>query len=136
MGAQVTIASFFIFYATENADFTKAQAAQMLSYGLITFTVARFIATGLAVYLESNFILTVYACCAIAVNGYICAGHGTSAVACLIIIFFFEAPMYPAIFALGTANLGRHTRRGAGILVMVSRVLSSHTELELSLTTS
>ena len=26
--------------------------------------------------------------------------------------------MYPTIFALGTANLGRHTRRGAGILVM------------------
>lgn len=26
--------------------------------------------------------------------------------------------MYPAIFTLGTANLGRHTRRGAGILVM------------------
>ena len=26
--------------------------------------------------------------------------------------------MYPTIFTLGTANLGRHTRRGAGILVM------------------
>jgi MFS transporter, FHS family, L-fucose permease len=36
----------------------------------------------------------------------------------LITIFFFEAPMYPTIFAMGTANLGKHTRRGAGILVM------------------
>ena len=26
--------------------------------------------------------------------------------------------MYPSIFVLGTANLGPHTRRGAGILVM------------------
>jgi MFS transporter, FHS family, L-fucose permease len=26
--------------------------------------------------------------------------------------------MYPTLFTLGTANLGRHTRRGAGILVM------------------
>lgn len=26
--------------------------------------------------------------------------------------------MYPTIFAMGTANLGRHTRRAAGILVM------------------
>lgn len=26
--------------------------------------------------------------------------------------------MYPTIFTLGTANLGKHTRRGAGILVM------------------
>jgi fucose permease len=34
--------------------------------------------------------------------------------------------MYPTLFTLGTANLGRHTRRGAGILVMgVSGKLSS-----------
>ncbi|KAG9585191.1 hypothetical protein KCU77_g10131, partial [Aureobasidium melanogenum] len=33
-------------------------------------------------------------------------------------IYFFMAPMYPTIFTLGTANLGVHTRRGAGILVM------------------
>jgi FHS family L-fucose permease-like MFS transporter len=26
--------------------------------------------------------------------------------------------MYPAIFTIGTANLGKNTRRGAGILVM------------------
>ncbi len=95
VGAQVTTASFFINYATENANFTDAQGSQMLSYGLITFTVARFIATGLACYLESNFILVIYACCAIAINAYVCAGSGTAAVACLIITFFFMAPMYP-----------------------------------------
>jgi MFS transporter, FHS family, L-fucose permease len=118
VGAQVTIASFFINYATENASFTPAEASQMLSYGLITFTVGRFIATGLATIFESNFLLTIYACCAIALNAYIAAGHGKAAVAVLIVIFFFEAPMYPTIFTLGTANLGQHTRRGAGILVM------------------
>jgi len=118
VGAQVTIASFFINYATENAAYTPAQASQMLSYGLITFTVGRFIATALATVFESNFLLVIYACCAIAMNAYIAAGHGKAAVAVLIVIFFFEAPMYPTIFTLGTANLGRHTRRGAGILVM------------------
>ena len=111
-------ASFFINYATENATFSKAEASQCLSYALITFTVGRFIATALATIFESNFLLVVYACCAIALNAYICAGHGTPAVAVLIVIFFFEAPMYPTIFTLGTANLGRNTRRGAGILVM------------------
>jgi FHS family L-fucose permease-like MFS transporter len=55
---------------------------------------------------------------AIALTAYVSAGTGTSAVIVLIVIFFFEAPMYPTIFALGTANLGPHTRRGAGILVM------------------
>jgi len=118
VGAQVTVASFFINYATENATYSASQASQMLSYGLITFTVGRFIATGLATIFESNFLLTIYACCAIAVNAYVAAGHGEAAVGVLICLFFFEAPMYPTIFTLGTANLGRHTRRGAGILVM------------------
>lgn len=118
VGAQVTIGSFFINYATENANFSSAQASNMLSYALITFTVGRFIATALATVFESNFLLTVYAVFAIALNAYVCAGHGTPAVAVLIVLYFFEAPMYPSIFTLGTANLGRHTRRGAGILVM------------------
>ncbi|KAB2572895.1 Major facilitator superfamily [Lasiodiplodia theobromae] len=118
VGAQVTIASFFINYATENATYSSAQASNMLSYALITFTVGRFVATGLATIFASDFIMVIYTCCAIALNAYVCAGHGTSAVAVLIVIFFFEAPMYPTLFTLGTANLGRHTRRGAGILVM------------------
>ncbi|EON66512.1 MFS transporter, FHS family, L-fucose permease [Coniosporium apollinis CBS 100218] len=118
VGAQVTVATFFINYATEAATFTSSQAAQLLSYALITFTVGRFVATALATIFAADFMIVVYAICAIAMNAYLCAGSGTPAVGVLIAIFFFEAPMYPTIFALGTANLGRHTRRAAGILVM------------------
>ncbi|KAF2159239.1 hypothetical protein M409DRAFT_30245 [Zasmidium cellare ATCC 36951] len=118
VGAQVTIATFFINYATENATLTDAKASQMLSYALITFTVGRFIATGLATIFESNFLLVIYSVCAIALTSYVSGGHGIAAVAALIIVFFTMAPMYPTIFTLGTANLGKNTRRGAGILVM------------------
>ena len=118
VGAQVTIASFFINYATENASFSSTEASTFLSYALISFTVGRFIATALATVFQSDFLLMIYAALSIGLNAYICTGHGTPAVAVLIAIFFFEAPMYPTIFAMGTANLGRHTRRGAGILVM------------------
>lgn len=83
-----------------------------------SFTVGRFVATGLSYYLESNFLLTVYAVLCIALNAYVSAGEGVAAVGVLIVVFFFLAPMYPAIFALGTANLGRHTRRASGIMVM------------------
>lgn len=118
VGAQVTIATFFINYATENGGFSSAESAQMLSYGLITFTVGRFIATGLATIFESNFLMVIYCAFAIAFTAYVSSGHGLAAVAVLICVFFWMAPMYPTIFTLGTANLGRHTRRGAGILVM------------------
>jgi FHS family L-fucose permease-like MFS transporter len=118
VGAQVTIASFFINYATENATFTAAQASNLLSYALITFTVGRFVATGLATIFQADFLLMVYAAIAIALNAVICSAKGNAAVGVLITIFFLEAPMYPTLFTIGTENLGRHTRRGAGILVM------------------
>jgi len=62
--------------------------------------------------------MVIYSSCAIALTAYVSSAHGLSGVAVLIVIFFFMAPMYPTIFTLGTANLGKNTRRGAGILVM------------------
>ncbi|KAL1589452.1 hypothetical protein WHR41_01599 [Cladosporium halotolerans] len=118
VGAQVACAAFFINYATENAGFDEEEGSRMLSYALITFTVGRFVATGLSSIFESNFLLVVYAVCAIAMNAVVCSISGHAGVGVLIVVFFFMAPMYPTLFTLGTANLGRHTRRGAGILVM------------------
>lgn len=60
----------------------------------------------------------IYVVCAIVFNAVVIATHGKGAVIVLILLFFFEAPMYPTLFTLGTENLGRHTRRGVGILVM------------------
>ncbi|KAK7996744.1 hypothetical protein PG989_004784 [Apiospora arundinis] len=118
VGAQVTIASFFINYASESGGFSDAEGSNMLSYALITFTVGRFAATALATVFQADFLLMVYASVAIAMNAYVASAHGAAGVGVLIAIFFFEAPMYPTIFTLGTANLGRHTERAAGILVM------------------
>ncbi|KAF4982479.1 hypothetical protein FZEAL_1904 [Fusarium zealandicum] len=118
VGAQVTIATFFINYAHENGGFATSEASNMLSYALITFTVGRFVATGLAMFFRSDFIMVIYTVCAIALTAYVSAGSGAASVGVLITIFFFLAPMYPTIFAMGTKDLGRHTRRAAGILVM------------------
>ncbi|KAH8882914.1 L-fucose:H+ symporter permease-like protein [Thozetella sp. PMI_491] len=118
VGAQVSIASFFLNYATENASFTSAQASNFLSYSLISFTVGRFFATGLATFLQADFILMVYAAACIGLTAFVCVGQGTASVGVLMSVFFLMAPMYPTIFAMGTENLGRHTRRGAGVLVM------------------
>jgi FHS family L-fucose permease-like MFS transporter len=118
VGAQVACAALFVNYAHENGGVSDAEGAQMLSYALITFTVGRFVATGLSSIFESNFLLVVYAICAIGCVAAVCSIHGVAGVAVLIVVFFFMAPMYPTLFTLGTANLGPHTRRGAGILVM------------------
>ncbi|CAF2534973.1 unnamed protein product [Rotaria sp. Silwood2] len=118
VGAQVTIGSFFINYATENANFTDPEASNLLSYALITFTVGRFFGTALAHFFQADLILLIYSVISIALSAYTSAGYGRSAVIVLIALFFFESIMFPTIFVMGTANLGRHTRRGAGILIM------------------
>ncbi|CAF1440608.1 unnamed protein product [Rotaria sordida] len=60
----------------------------------------------------------VYSILATAFSIYVSLGHGRAAVGVLIGVYFFESIMFPTIFVLGTENLGRHTRRGAGILIM------------------
>jgi FHS family L-fucose permease-like MFS transporter len=104
-------------YALE-AGYDSPTSSNMLSYALITFTVGRFFAFALSWIFQADFLLIVYSICAIGFNTVVCADTNKSSVVILILLFFFEAPMYPTIFTLGTANLGRHTRRGAGILVM------------------
>lgn len=118
VGAQVTIGAFFINYVTENGGYSKPKAANFLSYALIIFTVGRFVAVAIAFVLAPSFIMIVYATLAIALIATAAAVKGSAGVGVLMAVYFLMAPMYPTIFTLGTANLGVHTRRGAGILVM------------------
>ncbi|KAK6586672.1 hypothetical protein PZA11_001729 [Diplocarpon coronariae] len=118
VGAQVTIGAFFINYVTENGGYTKPQASNFLSYALIIFTVGRFVAVAIAFFLSPAFIMLVYSALAIATTAAASGLEGSAGVGVLMATYFLMAPMYPTIFTLGTANLGIHTRRGAGILVM------------------
>jgi FHS family L-fucose permease-like MFS transporter len=136
VGAQVTIGAFFINYVVENGGYSKPQASNFLSYALIIFTVGRFFAVAIAFILAPSFIMCVYSLLAIALTAAASGVKGSPAVGVLMVVYFLMAPMYPTIFTLGTASkstpescfpriltwasdLGTHTRRGAGILVMV-----------------
>ena len=78
----------------------------------------RFVGTGLAHFFQADFILLVYAVISIILCIYVSFGRGLAAVVVLMALFFFESLMFPTIFVMGTTNLGRHTRRGAGIMIM------------------
>jgi hypothetical protein len=72
----------------------------------------------LAHFFQADLVLVVYSVISIVLSAYTSGGYGRSAVIVLIALYFFESLMFPTIFVMGTANLGRHTRRGAGILIM------------------
>lgn len=117
-GAQVATDSFFINYATENAEFTDAEASHLLSYALIIFTIGRLVGILLAHFLQSDFILVVFSVIGTMLSVYVAMHRGATAVLVLVIFYFFQSIVFPTIFVLGTADLGRHTHRGAGILIM------------------
>ena len=63
VGAQVTVATFFINYCNENGGITKSKASLLLSMSLLIFTIARFIGTALLTWIQPDFMMMVYASC-------------------------------------------------------------------------
>ncbi|CED85227.1 Major facilitator superfamily domain, general substrate transporter [Phaffia rhodozyma] len=117
VGAQVTIGTFFINYATDSADFSKPKASNFLSYALIIFTVFRFVFTGLLSIFSAPLLLAVCAILCTVFTVLTAVIHGTVGVICLMVIYAMMAIQYPVIFVLSTEGLGRHTRRAAALLV-------------------
>lgn len=118
VGAQVTIGAFFLFYTHEVALLADSTGSQLLSYGLITFTVCRFIGVALLSVVSAPVLLAFCSLGALLMVILIGTLSGTGGVVCMIAVMGFESIMYPVIFVLGTTGMGRHTRRAAGLLVM------------------
>ncbi|KAI0358398.1 MFS general substrate transporter [Trametes cingulata] len=119
VGAQVAVASLAVnFLAEQGVGIDKPLASQLFSYCQITFTVGRFVGVVFLKWVDPALLLSFYAiaCCAFSLG--VSYGPGLSGVGCLFALFFFESICYPVIFTLATKNLGRHTKRGSGLIVM------------------
>jgi len=119
VGAQVGVASFAVNYLVDqNIGLTQSKASQLFSFCQITFTVGRFVGVVILNWIDPALMLTIYA----AMCSGFCLGvsqaKGKAGVGCLFALFFFESICYPCIFTLGTKNLGKHTKKGSGLIVM------------------
>ncbi|OZJ02266.1 hypothetical protein BZG36_04701 [Bifiguratus adelaidae] len=118
VGAQVTVATFFLNYTKETVGWTQAYASNFLSYSLIMFTVGRFFGTALLTVVSADLLLFIYATICALLSGVVASARGSGAIVYLMLLFWFESIQYPVIFVLGTTDLGTHTRRGAALIVM------------------
>ncbi|KAK7687190.1 hypothetical protein QCA50_009694 [Cerrena zonata] len=119
VGAQVAVASFAVNYMVDQGiGIDKSHASQLFSYCQITFTVGRFIGAGLLNYLDPALLLSIYGFACTAFSLGVTFGPGKTGIGLLFTLFFFESICYPVIFTLATANLGKHTKRGSGLIVM------------------
>jgi len=118
VGAQVGVASFFIRFSGQVAGVGEKDAAYLLSIGLLLFMAGRFIGTALMQWISAAHLL---AWCAVVNAVLICVAvlaGGSIAVGALLGVELFMSIMFPTIFSLSIAGLGRDTKLGSSLLVM------------------
>ncbi|KAH8093957.1 MFS general substrate transporter [Cristinia sonorae] len=119
VGAQVGVASFAVnFMSEQGIGINQSFASQLFSYCQMTFTLGRFVGVVILNFVDPALMLSVYslACSAFCLG--VAFASGKAGVGCLFALFFFESVCYPIIFTLATKNLGRHTKKGSGLIVM------------------
>jgi MFS transporter, FHS family, L-fucose permease len=118
VGAQVSVFSLFILYATRSAGLAEVKAADFLGACGIAFLIGRFLGTLSMKYILPNRLLALYA----AINILLCVvaiiAHGMITVYAVIAICFFMSIMFPTIFALGIKDLGGDTEYGSSLIIM------------------
>jgi FHS family L-fucose permease-like MFS transporter len=119
VAAQVCIGAFFINYATElNIGIGTADAARLLSIGMLCFLLGRFAGTALMARIPPARLLTGYALVNVALSIVVVAAVASLSLFALIAIFFFMSIMFPTIFALAVKPLGAQAERGSSFLIM------------------
>lgn len=118
VGAQVSVFSLFILYATKAAGISEVKAADYLGLCGLAFLIGRFIGTYLMRYYSSARLLAVYAVINIVLCTVAISGHGMITIYTVIGICFFMSIMFPTIFALGIKGLRGDTEFGSSLIIM------------------
>ncbi len=118
VGAQVGVASFFIRFSGQVAGIGEQDAAYLLSIGLLLFMAGRFIGTALMKWLTAARLLALCAVANLVLIAVAVTAGGYISVGALLGVELFMSIMFPTIFSLSIAGLGRDTKLGSSLLVM------------------
>lgn len=118
VGAQVSVFSLFILYATKSAGLKEVKAADFLGACGIAFLIGRFLGTILMKFIAPNKLLAIYAAINILLSLVAVTATGMVTVYTVIGICFFMSIMFPTIFALGIKDLKGDTEFGSSLIIM------------------
>lgn len=117
MGCQVAVAQYLMAYLEENAGLNDTQGAQYLSVAQTAFVVGRFAFSGLSMIMKPRKALGIFIFGSIACStGAIYARNG-AAIAMVVLIMLFEAPLFPTIFETATSGLDKLASRAEDIMI-------------------
>jgi FHS family L-fucose permease-like MFS transporter len=120
VGAEVTIGSFLVNYLSQPdiGAMTERTAGHYVSFYWGGAMVGRFIGSAVLRSVKPGTLLAFNAACAIALLLVTISTLGATAMYAVLAVGFFNSIMFPTIFTLGIAHLGRHTGEGSGVLCM------------------
>jgi fucose permease len=107
--------------ATSYAEFNQRVAPSLdnvaqQAYGHTAFAVARFTAAFMDIWIKPRFSLLFFYCGAIAFAAAAMHVTGTGGAAIIVMVMFFEGPLFPQIYAQGIRGMGKHTKDAAVLL--------------------
>jgi FHS family L-fucose permease-like MFS transporter len=120
VGAEVAIGSLLVNFMSqpEVGGLTEKTAGSYLSLYWGGAMVGRFIGAVVLRKIKPGYVLAFNAACAIALLLIAISTAGKAAMWAVLAIGLFNSIMFPTIFTLGVAKLGRHTGEGSGVLCM------------------
>lgn len=117
--AEISINSFFINYVVDDGWMNALDAAKLLSIaGLGLFMCGRFAGSWIMRFVRAEKFLLICAIGTVVATTLVVMNLGRVSFVSLILIYLFEAIMFPTIFAISLRGLGNHTKRASSYLMM------------------
>ena len=120
VGAQTGVGSFFINYALEaDPSMSVRIAGLLLSVGCMgMFFVGRLLSSLFMKWIRPAQLLAIFGGFGVICMSLVLCKLGVISFISLFFSYFFMAPMFPTIFALGVKGMGVHTKKASSLLVM------------------
>ena len=117
--AEISINSFFINYVVDDGWMNALDAAKLLSIaGLGLFMCGRFAGSWIMRCVRAEKFLLICAIGTVVSTALVVMNLGMVSFVSLILIYLFEAIMFPTIFAISLRGLGDYTKRASSYLMM------------------
>ena len=118
IGAQICVLSFLIRFIMESADLTAKSAAIYSGFAGLAFMIGRFAGTFFMRFVKPHKLLQIYAVASMILTLIAILTQGNIIIYSLLGVAFFMSIMFPTIFSLGLADLGKDTKIASSLIVM------------------
>jgi fucose permease len=115
VGAQESISTSFNAYYAE-AFHSTISTSSWTSIAHTCFAASRFLTAGLNYFIKARYLLLFFYAGAVALSAAAMAYSGITSQTVVMLLYFFEGPIFSLIFALSLRGMGRHTKDAAAVL--------------------